>query len=118
MGVNEGYFHENEVPTDTKICEDIMRISDKVQEETGIYIGVVATPSKVLYKEEWGCPKGGEFVVAISGNNYFCVEGESEVTKWRVAAKTLLLGIQEHFKQSTIQVEWVKKTITRYEVEK
>lgn len=118
MGVNEGYFHENEIPTDSKICEDIMGLANKVQEETGIYIGVVVSAAKVLYKEEWGCPKGGEFVVAISGNNFFCEEGESEVVKWRAAAKHLLLRIQEHFKQSTIQVEWVKKTITRYATEK
>jgi hypothetical protein len=118
MGVHEGYFHENEVPTDSKVCEDIMRIADQVQTETGIYIGLVVFPAKVLYKEEWGCPKGGECVFVITGNNFFNSKDGDEIASWRNTAKALLLRIKDHFKQSTIQVEWVKKTITRYATEK
>jgi len=118
MGVNEGYFHNNEVPSSARICTDIQRIADEIHAETGKYVGVVVTPAKVVYKEEWGCPTGGEVVYVISGNGYFEAEPAEARGAWKDTVELFILRLKEHFKQTTVQIEWSTKVVTRYETEK
>jgi hypothetical protein len=39
-----------------------------VWRESKIYIGAVVTPARVVYRQEWGCPVGGEICVMIVGH--------------------------------------------------
>lgn len=42
------------------------KIATKTYEETGIYVSVVIQPCVTVYKQDWGCPKGGEPCYKIS----------------------------------------------------
>tara|TARA_R110000868_G_scaffold178163_1_gene417698 strand:+ start:1266 stop:1667 length:402 start_codon:yes stop_codon:yes gene_type:complete len=118
LGVNEGYFHNNEVPNSNRICIDIQKITVDIYAETGKYVGVVVTPAKVIYNEEWGCPAGGEDVHVLTGNGFFEAEPAEARGAWKDAVELFILRIQEHFKQTTIQIEWSTKVVVRYEIKK
>ena len=72
IGVTEGYFHNNENAS-LELIQILKQVCLEIEAETGIYVSFVINPCKVLYKEEWGCPKNGEDVYVISAvyNPYF-----------------------------------------------
>ena len=106
VGVNEGYDSSNN-HKQSKNIEELgvlfQNLQDEVQEETGIYIStVISGPNRTIYKNEWGCPNGGELTFNISGlaNPQF-VDDENE---WKKASLLLMDKARTELKQSTISV--------------
>lgn len=115
IGVNEGYFHQNDVDTNyPTFYSEVQRIADEIYTETGKYVGFVVAPAKVVYKEEWGCPSGGEDVYVLSGNAFFEANSEEEEEKWADVVELFILKLKTHFKQTTVQIEWSTKVVVRY----
>ncbi|MFH2104999.1 MAG: hypothetical protein ABII72_02060 [Parcubacteria group bacterium] len=113
LGVTPGYGHSNEEAADeaatfVAVVEAGIRLAGQVQKETEIYPSFHATPGKVGYSHDWGCPQGGEFVVALSGdrNPQFCNDPNTYLAAWTRFAELL----KKEFKQTTA-------TLTRTEIE-
>lgn len=70
IGVNAGYNHNNENGVDKKALDVYADLWDKcarfVENDRGIYVPAVITPSRTVYKKEWGCPDNGENTITIS----------------------------------------------------
>jgi hypothetical protein len=120
IGINEGYFHNNDtmLTPHPDVYADIQLIADEIYAETGKYVGVVVTPAKVVYKEEWGCPKGGEDVYVLTGNSFFESRQDETREAWKGAVELFILRLKEHFKQTTVQIEWSTKAVVRYDTKK
>ncbi len=108
LGVTAGYGHANEgaideVVTLKAVVEAGIRLANQVNAEIGLYPSFVASPARVGYKHEWGCPEGGEFVVAFSGtrNPEFAKNSAQYVAAWRRLACLL----KKEFGQTTATLE-------------
>ena len=105
LGVNSGYELENQ---QLKPVEEIVgryqKIADLVNEKTGVYISAVITPSRTIYKGEWGCPVGGEYTYTLSGS---CNPAFSDVEKFKEALLLLVRELRHEFDQSTLLLEIV-----------
>lgn len=68
---------------------------------TGTYIGSVITPSKTVYNEAWGCPKGGEDTVLITGE---CNPEYTKLADYKSAVVETLRQTALALGQSTTQL--------------
>lgn len=102
LGVNEGYFHNNENNVD--IFSLWSKYADEIEQKYGIYISALIKEIKVIYKSIWGCPKGGEIVYKISGerNNEFIKDN----VKYKYAVEDLVELLAKELKQSTFTIVW------------
>lgn len=96
LGVTPGYGHKNEAAADPAavleaVCEAGIRFAGQVMTEIGIYPSFVISPVRVGYAHDWGCPQGGEFAVALSGerNTAFCQNAVEYAAAWRRLAELL-----------------------------
>ena len=105
FGIYEGYSHNNNKSIILKeINEDLIKLINKNEEETGIFISGFVSQGHTLYKSEWGCPEGGETTLKFeSSMNPEFVE---DIVKWRESVTNLAYKIKKHFKQSTLTCEF------------
>lgn len=110
LGVNEGYFHNNE--TNVSIYELWSKYANEIEKKHGIYISALVNESRVIYKSEWGCPKGGEIVYRISGerNNEFAKDSN----KYKYALEDLIELVAKELKQSTYTITWSEVELGYY----
>ena len=87
-----------------------MKAANDVEAETGLYISCSVAESATLYKEEWGCPKGGEpsFTFYGSSNPAFT----TDVSAYADAVVKVAKELKELLGQSTIGVEMVESNFT------
>ena len=74
----------------------------RVEEKSGVYISSVIIPSITIYKNEWGCPKEGEYTYTLSGS---CNPAFSDAEKYKEALLVLAQELRKEFKQSTVLLE-------------
>ena len=86
--------------------EEIVRLYNnavlRVEEECGVYISSTIIPSITIYKNEWGCPKEGEYTYTLSGS---CNPAFSDAEKYKEALLVLAQELRKEFKQSTVLLE-------------
>jgi len=105
-GISEGYFHNVEGIAKVELTEKIGALWEKLaadeMESGGAYVPAVVSPGAVFYRPEWGCPKGGESVVVLTGvcNPQFSTPEEYKRALIRVAKK-----LKKELKQSTLTIE-------------
>ena len=108
IGVNEGYAHKNENAVDlSALAELAKKIADEVEGEKGIYISGTIFESRTCYKDDWGCPQGGEatFVFTADCNPIFKGKDQSRETYeffWKEAFILFVTRFKVALKQSTI----------------
>jgi hypothetical protein len=116
LGITPGYGHHNEGAADEAATlraavEAAKKAAACVWETTGgenggVYPSFVASPTRVGYRTEWGCPDGGEFAVIFSGNQNpeFCPDGQKFFEAWMKFAELL----KKEFRQKTATFEVVE----------
>ena len=106
-GVNKGYFHNNEQEESLNLVGVLwQKIAQKQFEESNIYVSAVMKVSKTVYSEVWGCPKGGEETIVITGvaNREFV----QDIMMWKETVMKLAQELKNQLKQSTITCEFSK----------
>lgn len=104
-GVNEGYYHENESKEIIEIISEVwQRIAEEEYEKTDVYISAIFNKGKAVYSQKWGCPKGGEDIVVISGirNDEFM----SDDIRWRESVIVLAKKLKRKLRQTTMTCEF------------
>lgn len=105
MGINEGYFHDNEQADAIEVIGTKWQVqADKVFKETNIYVSAVVSHAKVVYHEDWGCPEGGEVVAVITSS--LNPEFVSDKEAWKNAVLSVAKAIRDDLEQSTVTVEF------------
>ncbi|MBU5593315.1 hypothetical protein KQI89_16315 [Clostridium sp. MSJ-4] len=105
-GVNKGYFHNNTESDSLNLVGSVWgKIAKQEYELTGIYVSAVIKPSKAIYNEAWGCPKGGEETVSITGvaNKEFV----ANIQDWKNTVIKLGKELKEELRQSTLTCEFM-----------
>lgn len=104
-GINEGYFHNNEKKQGMEIVGVLwQKLALEEFNQSEMYISAIVSNSITVYNENWGCPKGGEQTVVITGvaNPDFI----KDLNKWTESVKRIAIRLKEELKQSTITVEF------------
>lgn len=107
FGVNAGYFHNNDSDNDlSQVAEIVKDLAAGLMKESGIYISGSLKPVRVVYHDDWGCPKGGEqcYEFTSTANPAF-VAG---MVAWQGAFIALAKATRVAFKQSTVMVDFVE----------
>lgn len=106
-GINKGYFNKkhsniNSVNFISTIWQEIALEEFK---KSNIYVSAVIKPSKTVYNESWGCPKGGEETVVITGvaNREFV----NDIAAWKEAVIRLAKVLKDRLIQSTMTCEFI-----------
>lgn len=103
IGVNSGYDLVDQKPiSEDEFAIRYGKVARKVHEDTGVYISAVITKSRVVYHEEWGCPKNGEYSYTLSG---CCNPAFSDPEEYLAALKKLAKMIKQEWNQTTLLVE-------------
>lgn len=103
IGTTGGFDLEDQAT----ISEDVFastysRLAQEVYEKTGVYVSAVITRSRVVYHEDWGCPKTGEYSFTLSGS---CNPAFSEPAGYMAALKELAECLKEEWNQTTLLLE-------------
>lgn len=104
LGVQAGYQNINsgrdkELSSRIKIQE----LALELYKETGIYISTVVKSVEVIYNEDWGCPRSGEFCLEISTvyNPIYKIDAK----KWKNTALKFANILKKEFGQETLTIE-------------
>lgn len=104
MGVNEGYFHNNENTNAKQLVSTVwQKAAKEVYENTKVYVSAIIKEGIVVYNTEWGCPTGGEVITEITctRNPEFCDSG----TRYRLAVFMIVDKVRSALKQTTCTIE-------------
>lgn len=109
VGVNAGFDLQNQrTVMEDEFAKSYGRIAKDIYERTGIFITAVINPSRVIYHEEWGCPRTGELCFTLSGS---CNPSFAEPESYYSALKMLAADLKKEWNQSTILFEIVPATL-------
>ena len=100
IGVNPGY--NNTDNDDFDMCSFMQEFLNKESEKYGDYIAFVIVPSKTIYKEEWGCPSGGELtymLYATMSSRYI-----GGISDWKEQCVNIIQDLKEELHQSTVTI--------------
>ncbi|MCR5722453.1 MAG: hypothetical protein K6G72_08940 [Lachnospiraceae bacterium] len=103
VGVNSGYdLDRQQVLKMEEVISRYKKVAEIVETSTGVYISAVINESRTIYKDEWGCPKGGEYTYTLSGcsNPFFSDEKE-----YKEALISLTKELRKEFGQTTVLLE-------------
>lgn len=105
IGVNPGYFHNNNNKVSlSKLARDVDKAAKKAEEIQGCYVAFNISYGVTMYKTEWGCPDGGERTFTISAVRNPKFNKDSDQWKW--ACITAISALREELKQSTVTIEF------------
>ena len=109
IGVTPGYFHGNENVIDLDSFGRLYQeTADKVFAETHMYCGAAISTCKVLYREEWGCPAGGENCVRIEADCNPSYDQERPIPEfiadWKRAFTAIIEILMTELSQKTVTV--------------
>ncbi|WP_040327807.1 hypothetical protein [Clostridium ihumii] len=106
-GINEGYFHNNEVVNGLEMLGVLWQeIAIKEYEESGIYVSAVICSSKTVYSGMWGCPKGGEDTIIIAGT--LNKEYTSDIEGFKTSVLRLAKEVKEKLKQESLTCDFTE----------
>ncbi len=103
IGTNSGYELSAQLRMPEEEAAELYRAAaEQVYAETGVYVSAVLHPARSLYRAEWGCPPGGEFVCVFSGcrNPRF-----AEREPYLAALRRLTALLKERLGQSAVYLE-------------
>jgi hypothetical protein len=106
IGVNAGYNHENKDYPD--FCEKVQEIAEEYYGITGIYVSFVITRSTTVYREAWGCPKGGEVTYTLETTPNpieYKRPSETRLKLFCEAATNIIGKIASEFNQRTVLIQ-------------
>lgn len=103
IGVTPGYSHNNE-NADASFVEMIDAAARIIEEDYGYYISFNIVPTTTLYKEEWGCPAGGEKTYQLSAvrNPIFA----PNKNKWQLCCSLVANHLRVVLDQTTVTGEF------------
>ena len=106
LGILAGYDNAPDDVSFDAVRRYIASILEEYYQETGIYVSFIVTPAHAVYREKWGCPKGGEPVVNLSAvyNKYYCTADDYSISAWKGACLKILEHLKEKFDQTTLTV--------------
>ena len=105
IGVSAGYDLEHQKgPEEDKMVQIYAEAAAETEEKTGIYISAVIWPTRSIYKQEWGCPKEGEYTFTFTGS---CNPAFAETETYKEALLELTQRLKEKLLQSTVLLEIV-----------
>ena len=103
IGTTGGFeLEDQKTVSEDMFASSYSRLAQSVYEKTGIYVSAVITRSRVVYHEDWGCPKTGEYSFTLSGS---CNPAFSEPAGYLAALKELAKDLREEWKQTTLLLE-------------
>lgn len=99
LGVNPGYFHNNEEPDPVgAVVKEWQQAAGEEHKVNGIYVAANVIPSVTVYAKEWGCPDAGEQTVQITG---VCNTEFVKPAEWREAVIRVSLAVANSLQQKT-----------------
>lgn len=103
IGVTPGYFHSNE-NCDVDFVKLLDEVALNVESDSGLYISFNVLPSITVYKQEWGCPEGGEKTYTLSAirNPKF----NEDSILWKTCCIRILKDLATKLNQSTVTGEF------------
>lgn len=107
VGINRGYFNYIQRKSYLRSIGAIWQdLAKKEFDNSNLYISAVIKPSITIYNEKWGCPRGGEDTVVITGvaNEEFI----QDIENWKNTVIKLAKQLKEKLGQSTITCEFMK----------
>lgn len=103
IGTTGGYDLNDQVPvSEDEAALRYGKVALKVFERTGIYLSAVITMSRVVYHEDWGCPRTGEYSFTLSGS---CNPAFADLDDYLSALRDLAECLKEEWKQTTLLLE-------------
>lgn len=106
-GVNKGYFHENKNIDNLYMVSRLwQKLANEQFNSTGIYISASVMECKTVYRERWGCPKGGEDTIRIIGT--LNLNFAHDIRMWKLQVLNLAKKLKESLQQSTLSCEFSK----------
>lgn len=109
IGVNAGYFHNNENSLNFESL--YQEIAKEVFQKEGIYISATIDKSKIIYSTDWGCPEGGEDIYRIKGT---CNPAFAELDKYKKTVRVIAETLAERLSQSTFTLTWSKVNLNYF----
>ena len=107
IGVTPGYYHGNELAR-TDFVGSVARIWQELMEAdggaNGTYVSAVASPASAVYHRQWGCPEGGEQVVAFTATRNPNYNPDSDA--WKQAVVHIVDQLRQRLQQETCQLEF------------
>lgn len=103
IGINEGYFNDNEYEG-IDFAAILSKFLEDNCESVGEYIPFIVYPVKTVYRQLWGCPKYGEvtYVLTATAN----LEFTCNLEVWQMEVIEYVRRLKEHLKQSTVTLEF------------
>lgn len=111
IGLISGYNYNN----DEKVFELVEklqnfptvlnRVAEEVEKETGLYISFNIRTVTTVYKQEWGCPEGGETCYEISAIRNPMFVGADKSTDWTKSCILIADKLKTEYSQSSVTGE-------------
>lgn len=112
VGLNAGYFHKNQSEaTPADFGRLYQQTADEVFEKSGIYVGSLISGASVLYKEDWGCPAGGEDAIRIEADcnpTYASGDPAVYIDSWKKALVRIIEVLMERLSQTTVTLTFIE----------
>lgn len=106
VGLTPGYNHNNEISELDGVIRFLKDTSEVMYSETGIYISWEVSPTTIIYREEWGCPKDGEKccrIQAVCNEEYV-----KDTGKWKKVVLDILSKLRLWGGQVTLLVSFIE----------
>lgn len=100
VGVNPGYHHDNEVLNAVKIVSELwQKHAEELYQVKQVFIAGMVSLAKTVYRQECGCPLGGEDTVVICGlrNVEFCANEQL----WKDCVTEVSIRVAKELQQTT-----------------
>jgi hypothetical protein len=107
IGITPGYFNGDIIPGATgKLVSSLYTSASEAEEKFGLFISFNIHNTLTVYKEEWGCPEGGEktFTLTAVRNPTFITDSK----KWKDVCLYIAESMKKLLEQSTVTAEFSK----------
>lgn len=94
-------------PTTNKMVETVVtELIEECYNYTGVPLSFTVTPSKVCYREVWSHRKDGEPIYILEACQNPNYPEQRSKWLWMFAVEVIAISLKEHFKQSTVTVQY------------